>query len=209
MPPAATTIHRLALTPQGRLLTEAAEAADDAPAVRAFEVDAALREAFAESSASGLIALASQPVAAAWPAELVFWREFANAYLAGARASAGSRRWRGAGRAGDARGTRVRAGLAHPGDARRGVSRRSDARRRAAHARGMGGADARARRIMSLRGQWVEVDRAGFDPSIGFEAAADEEPATGFEQSGRTKSFEGTLMEQCQAAAPQLTPTGI
>ena len=72
--------HQLVLNPHGRLLLEESHAAG-APA--SFEADAELRGAFAESSAHGLLALAARSrQAGGWPAEWLFWRGFADAYLA-------------------------------------------------------------------------------------------------------------------------------
>ncbi len=72
--------HRLTLSPQGRLLLEECSGAG---ASSAFAADDELTGAFAESSAHGLLALAARRrEAGAWPAEGLFWREFADAYLA-------------------------------------------------------------------------------------------------------------------------------
>ena len=52
-------------------------------AAAAFAADDTLTGAFAESSAHGLLALAARRrEAGTWPAEWMFWREFADAYLA-------------------------------------------------------------------------------------------------------------------------------
>jgi superfamily II DNA or RNA helicase len=72
--------HQLVLSPKGRLLLE--ESGPDSGAL-VFSVDAKLREAFAESSAHGLLSLAARRgESGGWPSELSFWREFADAYLA-------------------------------------------------------------------------------------------------------------------------------
>ena len=63
---------RLILNPHGRLFVEASESGS---------VDAALADAFAKGSARGLFALAAQRDPGGWPAELIFWREFADAFL--------------------------------------------------------------------------------------------------------------------------------
>ena len=71
--------HQLVLSPKGRLLLE-----ESGPngAILGFAADAELRSAFAESSTRGLLALAARRgEAGVWPAELSFWREFADAYL--------------------------------------------------------------------------------------------------------------------------------
>ena len=65
-------MSRLVLSPHGRLFVEAGAGA---------ETDAALAEAFGESSARGLLALAARREAAGWAAEKIFWREFADAFL--------------------------------------------------------------------------------------------------------------------------------
>ena len=65
-------MSRLVLSPHGRLFVEADEGA---------EADAALVEVFGGGSARGLLALAARRDAAGWAAELVFWREFADAFL--------------------------------------------------------------------------------------------------------------------------------
>jgi len=71
--------HRIVLSPHGRLLIE--ESAD-ATARTELEADAVLAAAFAESSARGLLALAGRRgESGAWPAEWMFWREFANKFL--------------------------------------------------------------------------------------------------------------------------------
>jgi superfamily II DNA or RNA helicase len=71
--------HQLVLRPRGRLLLD--ESSDSA-SPGGFPADPALLAAFAESSARGLIELASRRGAASlWPAALVFWREFADSYL--------------------------------------------------------------------------------------------------------------------------------
>ncbi len=71
--------HRIALSPNGRLLLEERT---DADAVRAQEADAALAAAFAESSARGLLALAARRgESGAWTAEWMFWRGFADNFL--------------------------------------------------------------------------------------------------------------------------------
>ena len=72
--------HPLILTPHGRLLCEEAPGAD-APQEAPAE-SMGVREAFASSSARGLLALAAlRKTSGAWPPEFVFWREFADAYL--------------------------------------------------------------------------------------------------------------------------------
>ena len=72
--------HQLILTPHGRLLCEETPATD-ATLTELAEILAIL-QAFANSSAHGLFALASvRKAGEAWPAEFVFWREFAEAYL--------------------------------------------------------------------------------------------------------------------------------
>ncbi len=74
------TTHQLILTPHGRLLLEASNG-DGAAA--AFAADDELTGAFAEGSARGLLALAARRrEAQGWPAEWMFWRELADAYLA-------------------------------------------------------------------------------------------------------------------------------
>jgi non-specific serine/threonine protein kinase len=71
--------HQLILTPHGRLLCEAASTAD--VLTEMVEIPTVL-QAFATSSAHGLLVLAARRKASgAWPAEFVFWREFAEAYL--------------------------------------------------------------------------------------------------------------------------------
>lgn len=73
-------MYQLALSPRGRLLLEES---DCERAVTALAADEALRQAFAESAAHGLLAIAARRGAAeAWPAEWMFWREFAHTYLA-------------------------------------------------------------------------------------------------------------------------------
>ena len=75
-----TAIHQLVLSPHGRLLLEPS-GGEAAPS--AFAADDELTGAFAESSARGLLALAARRrEAGAWPAEWMFWREMADAYLA-------------------------------------------------------------------------------------------------------------------------------
>ena len=66
--------HQLALSPAGRVYL--AEAEDGSERLAAFG------EAFARSSAAGLLALAGERGGqAGWPAEAVFWREFAGSFL--------------------------------------------------------------------------------------------------------------------------------
>jgi non-specific serine/threonine protein kinase len=70
--------HQLVLTAHGRLLLE--EVAPDGPS--AFPAEAGWGEAFAVSSARGLLALATRRGApGTWPAEFAFWREFADTFL--------------------------------------------------------------------------------------------------------------------------------
>lgn len=72
--------HQLILSPHGRLLLEPSEGDG---AASAFAPDAELTGTFAEGSARGLLALAARRrEAGAWPAEWMFWRDFADAYLA-------------------------------------------------------------------------------------------------------------------------------
>ncbi len=72
--------HQLVLTPHGRLLCEELPTTD-APPSELGEIPAILN-AFANSSAHGLLALAAlRKAGGAWPAEFGFWREFAEAYL--------------------------------------------------------------------------------------------------------------------------------
>ena len=72
--------HQLILTPHGRLLCEETPTTD-APQGEWAELPG-VQEAFANSSAHGLLALAARRKASgAWPSEFVFWREFAEAYL--------------------------------------------------------------------------------------------------------------------------------
>ncbi len=74
-----TEPHRLVLSPHGRLLLE--ERGGDG--ATAFAADDELSSAFAASSARGLLGLATRRrEAVAWPAEWMFWRDFADAYLA-------------------------------------------------------------------------------------------------------------------------------
>ncbi len=61
----------LILSPQGRLFLEMASDGGDA----------ALGNAFGASSARGLLALAARRDTSGWPAEHLFWREFADAFL--------------------------------------------------------------------------------------------------------------------------------
>lgn len=71
-------LYRLTLTPHGRLLLEA----DSIAGAGQFAAAAGWDEAFAESSARGLLALAAGRRAGSdWPAEWLFWCEFAEAYL--------------------------------------------------------------------------------------------------------------------------------
>ena len=68
------------LTPHGRLLCDEAPATDATVTV-AVELPG-VAEAFAESSARGLLALAGlRRESGGWPVELVFWRDFAGAFL--------------------------------------------------------------------------------------------------------------------------------
>lgn len=78
--------YRLVLSPHGRLYVEEtarSEGADSglsAPGAAGF--DDAVVKAFVESSARGLLALAARRAdAASWPPELLFWRDFADAFL--------------------------------------------------------------------------------------------------------------------------------
>src|SRR5205085_1107464 len=75
------------LSPHGRLFVEESESADVTEAAGAGAVSAemarGLTEAFAQSSAHGLLALAvGRGESERWPVEFTFWREFADAYLA-------------------------------------------------------------------------------------------------------------------------------
>ncbi len=70
-----STPHDLSLTPHGRLLLRATPNAHVA-------VNEALHQAFATSSAHGLLALAARRREThTWPAAWLFWRDFADAYL--------------------------------------------------------------------------------------------------------------------------------
>lgn len=70
---------QLVLNPHGRLLLEET---GDQPGVSHLEIGSEWREAFAESSARGLLVLAAHRADAhSWPPEFLFWREFADAYL--------------------------------------------------------------------------------------------------------------------------------
>jgi non-specific serine/threonine protein kinase len=69
----------IVLMPHGRLLLETAAGAAPSPD---FQSDTSVYEAFAESSARGLLALAAhRGERRDWPAEFFFWREFAGAFL--------------------------------------------------------------------------------------------------------------------------------
>ncbi len=71
--------HLIALNPHGRLMIEETV---DAVGAAALDADATLVAAFTESSARGLLSLAARRVeAGAWPAEWLFWREFADSFL--------------------------------------------------------------------------------------------------------------------------------
>lgn len=72
-----------ALSPHGRLFLNESEAADAAGTVGlSAETMQRIGDAFAESSARGLLALAvRRGEGGRWPAEFAFWREFADAYL--------------------------------------------------------------------------------------------------------------------------------
>ena len=72
--------HELVLSPHGRLLLEETSADATAPA---FQAGPEWVAAFTEGSARGLLALAGRRrESSTWPAALVFWREFAESYLA-------------------------------------------------------------------------------------------------------------------------------
>ena len=66
--------HQLALSPRGRLyLTESTDGS---------EIWAGFLDAFSHSSATGLLAMAAaRGSTAGWPAEAVFWREFARSFV--------------------------------------------------------------------------------------------------------------------------------
>ncbi len=67
---------QLALSPQGRLFLDRGDGTDSGA------VEEALREAFAVSSAEGLLALAAhRGETGRWAAEFGFWREFADSFL--------------------------------------------------------------------------------------------------------------------------------
>ena len=71
--------HQLVLNPQGHLLLE--ETDRDVPGAF-FSAEPALIDAFARSSAHGLVVLAARPRESAdWTAATAFWREYANDYL--------------------------------------------------------------------------------------------------------------------------------
>ena len=80
-------LHRLALSPHGRLFVEEASgpagSAANPPAPGGTDAfDEAICAAFAESSVRGLLALAAQRGGGArWPAEALFWRDFADRFL--------------------------------------------------------------------------------------------------------------------------------
>jgi non-specific serine/threonine protein kinase len=75
--------YRVALSPHGRLLLELTASGGAETSTVSSELGRLLAEAFAESSARGLLALATRRgTTTDWPAELLFWREFADAYLA-------------------------------------------------------------------------------------------------------------------------------
>jgi len=70
--------HQLFVTPNGRLRLEEIGQHGSAD----FQADPDLVRAFGESSAPGLLALAAhRGEGAAWPAEFVFWRKFAEEFL--------------------------------------------------------------------------------------------------------------------------------
>jgi hypothetical protein len=70
--------QRLTITPAGRLqLAEAPEGADALPA----GVEPRLEAALAQSTADGLIVLASRELAIDLPAEWVYWRGLARAFF--------------------------------------------------------------------------------------------------------------------------------
>ncbi len=73
----------LALSPHGRLFLEQIADPDDRGAAKLPpETERLLEEAFAGGSAPGLLALATRRGGAVpWPAEFLFWREFADACL--------------------------------------------------------------------------------------------------------------------------------
>jgi non-specific serine/threonine protein kinase len=69
----------LALSPHGRLYVEIYAG----PNLTAPALDhASLQHAFTQSNSHGLIFLAAQRDAGAWPADVAFWREFARTFLA-------------------------------------------------------------------------------------------------------------------------------
>jgi non-specific serine/threonine protein kinase len=73
-------LHQLVLTPHGRLLCE--EVPGTGAPQSAPDGITGVVEAFADSSACGLLALAARRKAGGvWPPEFVFWREFAEVYL--------------------------------------------------------------------------------------------------------------------------------
>jgi non-specific serine/threonine protein kinase len=70
--------HQLVLSPHGRLQLD--EAAGDIAS--GFQAETEWCEAFAESSARGLLTLAARrAMQGGWPAAFMFWREFADAFL--------------------------------------------------------------------------------------------------------------------------------
>ena len=73
--------HRLALSPHGRLFIEIASTEASPGGSAAPLRDEGLGAAFAVSSAAGLIALAARRNSPDGPAEVAFWREFAEAFL--------------------------------------------------------------------------------------------------------------------------------
>lgn len=75
-----TNPNQLALNPNGRLLIEPSEGETRSGT---FSADEELHEAFKASSSRGLVALASRrDKSSSWPSEWVFWREFADSFLA-------------------------------------------------------------------------------------------------------------------------------
>jgi non-specific serine/threonine protein kinase len=72
-----------ALSPHGRLFLDETAGADVAePAGLSSETGRLLEQAFAESSARGLLTLATRRgETGRWPVEFAFWREFTDAYL--------------------------------------------------------------------------------------------------------------------------------
>jgi hypothetical protein len=72
---------RSVITPTGNLIVETVDDSDVRPATSQAATLQGLQTAFEDSSAAGLLSLASGSLLSELPAEFVYWREFAQRFF--------------------------------------------------------------------------------------------------------------------------------